>query len=561
MDYAELNDNNYVAYPLVRFKNGKIVFNKDYLSQINIDKNKEFIVISLIGRARTGKSSFLNLLISYLNGHNEPIFESNSSIEHCTQGIDMYVDNNIIFLDCQGIEYQDSSHDIPLLLMSYLFSNLIIFNDQHLNNSTLKSLEPIVSFVNYIDTNDHLKPDLLFRIRDYGLDNPINEILSKILHKCDDQYQTIRDSMRNLFNSINAISTNILDRTEINYLKNKDYMKVLEVKENGIEGCFNNLVCNLSNYKKVEYQCFITQVNIIINMINDNEKIDFNKLDVSNLIIKSDINEFINNIDKVMYEKIEVDGTQDLYDNNVVPRQKMMSDITRQFNNKFHLVDSKIKLSYYNKLLLDLEKPITEAVKTCERITMEKYKEIDKQIGNYILKYVNDFSEIDFTEESHDFYKTDKKIKKLLDKLNIYYQPTFVRIYTDIEKKLAILENKSKDIHTKNVNLINHNKNSVDNCLENISKDDYIVNFLLDENNIEPFDTYQEVIDKFECHVIDLIKDIVNNIKYFDIIDADFNTELEEYRNTYNFNNTDLINNRIDYDKLFNNFAQGGRGL
>ena len=46
------------------------------------------IVISIVGDARKGKSTFLNLMINYITKEDKKYFNTSSDIKHCTIGID-----------------------------------------------------------------------------------------------------------------------------------------------------------------------------------------------------------------------------------------------------------------------------------------------------------------------------------------------------------------------------------------------------------------------------------------------------------------------------------------
>ena len=180
-----------MAQSLIDIKDNKLVFNpkvsfasfsstpetKDNID--NIDNiGKQIKVISIIGKARTGKSTFLNCLLTYWKSDTQNIFTMSSSGKHCTNGIDIYTipEEGIILLDFQGIYLGDSSNDPKLLLLAYLLSDVIIFNEvKMLSNITLQQFEPMLSFINYLKGKttselDNFNPKLIFRISDMSLD-------------------------------------------------------------------------------------------------------------------------------------------------------------------------------------------------------------------------------------------------------------------------------------------------------------------------------------------------------------------------------------------------------
>ena len=141
---------------LITIKSNKLYYN---LKNTTEDISAPVKVISVIGKARGGKSSFMNLLISKWSNVNTTIFKMGDNGDHCTNGVDYYYIKqlNIILLDFQGIYLGDSSQDSKLLLLAYLLSDVIIFNENKmLSNNTLSQFEPMLSFIQYIDTK-HLK--------------------------------------------------------------------------------------------------------------------------------------------------------------------------------------------------------------------------------------------------------------------------------------------------------------------------------------------------------------------------------------------------------------------
>ena len=225
---------------LVDIKDNKLVYNANVDNIIEfIDKNKQIKVVSIIGKARTGKSTFLNCLISYWEDDSESIFKMGDTQEHCTNGIDMYYlkTKGIILLDFQGIFVGDSSNDSKLLLLAYLSSDIIIFNEvKMLTNGTLSQFEPMLAFINDMkDKHNTLNPKLIFRIGDVSLDLEPTANMGQMLAPEHDQFQAIRECITQLFDDPYAIHTNILDRKEIKMMNDGKFKELLAIEENGFE--------------------------------------------------------------------------------------------------------------------------------------------------------------------------------------------------------------------------------------------------------------------------------------------------------------------------------------
>jgi hypothetical protein len=120
----------------------------------NIKLTDSFIVISIIGAARKGKSTFLNCIISFLAEDNKYIFDISNLDIHNTRGINIYTYGKYLFLDYKSIQKEDSANDAKLLLISYLISDIIIFNETtNFNNGSINQLMPLTAFSNiYIFT-------------------------------------------------------------------------------------------------------------------------------------------------------------------------------------------------------------------------------------------------------------------------------------------------------------------------------------------------------------------------------------------------------------------------
>ena len=148
---------------LIQIKGNKLI-----LDAFDIPCDTSITVLSIVGTARTGKSTLLNMIGSYLLKKNTKIFNIDDTDEHCTVGVDMYYfeTEKLVLLDCQGLKLDDSSNDPKLLLIIYLISDCIIYNQRSiLNNDIFETLQPLATFINYIE-NITYKPKLIFRILD-----------------------------------------------------------------------------------------------------------------------------------------------------------------------------------------------------------------------------------------------------------------------------------------------------------------------------------------------------------------------------------------------------------
>ena len=423
---------------LVTINNGK-------LTTINsIKSDNKVKIISVVGKARTGKSTLMNLLISKWFGINKTIFKMSDSGEHCTNGVDYYYieKHNIILLDFQGIYLGDSSQDSKLLLLAYLLSDVIIFNENKmLSNNTLGQFEPMLSFIQYIDTK-HLKcnPKLIFRIADVNLDIEPTTNMHQMLSRQDDQFQSIRECIDELFDEPFAINTKNLDRSEFKLLKKEDFMGILDEEENG----FNKSITKINEYleciePKRTVSTFFTDVNHIIQSINDESKIDFKKLDIVLNLANYEILEYISNIDKIdpnrsLYYDIIVDGTQKLYIENLVSRVSKRDSIISTIYTKFNTVPKSIISNMIPKFTDRINPIIEKATNTNYIMAIKKLDIILKEYGMYENTYIfGDYIDMNYEDSI-------KELINIFDTIDIKVQLLLHIVYKEwIERKNSIL--------------------------------------------------------------------------------------------------------------------------
>jgi hypothetical protein len=352
-------DDAVVSKPFVKFVDGKL----SLVAELDDTLLRNARVVSILGKARMGKSTFLNTIISHLSGENISVFKAQNTYEHCTKGIDYYYlpSHNILLLDSQGLDSQDSSHEPALLLFVYLVSDLIIFNEiRMLQNGALKLMEPICTFMTYVDIEEIVKPKLTFRIADSStLSGTPEENIKMIIDTVyDDQYQSIRESIRHLFNpDINLIKTDNLDKNTVKMLEENDYIRLLSEGDCGFQEAIDKVIASLPdcNREPINYMLKIPQ---IIEQINTNEKIKIEKLDIVGMTVRDEINTWKEGLSPTLFSTIEVDGTQKCYDERVESRKAMKKITLTAFTKKFKSVPDKIRESEKVKLAARLSTQI-----------------------------------------------------------------------------------------------------------------------------------------------------------------------------------------------------------
>ena len=316
-------------------------------------------IVSILGKARMGKSTFLNAILNRI-GDTKKAFQTQDNDEHCTRGIDYYFckERRLLLLDCQGLSLEDSSHDPQLLLFAYLVSDIIIFNERMmLQNEALKLMEPICSFMTYIDTEGIRKPQLYFRISDADLVKDPKHNLARVLTHYADQYQSIRDSIVHLFQpGIGIVKTESLDRSLKRALQDSDYSALFEDPLLGFGSAIDTLIGDLPSGRPAkEWKEGVAQ---IIHSINHNEKITIDKLDVVKTLAKLEITEYIRGLPPSFFADLPVDALQTTYDRVVKPRLEAARNLLTDFERRFKSISKEIKDAYLQELAARLAAPI-----------------------------------------------------------------------------------------------------------------------------------------------------------------------------------------------------------
>lgn len=356
--------------PLIHFDGTKLVLVAEKLPTTPVK------IISIIGKARMGKSSFLNAFVSKYKQENYNIFTTQQGIEHCTLGIDYcYIpEKNIMILDSQGLAHGDARHDPALLLFIYLVSNVVVFNDSRmLQNEALRLIEPICTFTQYIDLDTYEKPSLVFRISDGDEIKDAKQNLMNAMAHHEDQYNSIRESIENVFASpLTLVTTDTPSKEERSFLASHQYLELLSKKDNLFDAAITEIM-NMVDGLEIR-QDIIAKIPEFVDSINNNEQIKIEKLDIVSLTHNNDILQWLNKVPADLKTDIKVDGTQATYEQNVVTRQAAVKKLKTDFTKKFKAVSDTIKKPHKAALDAELDRPIEKAKAESEELAMKILK-------------------------------------------------------------------------------------------------------------------------------------------------------------------------------------------
>jgi hypothetical protein len=563
---------------IISIKDNKLHLNTDLdnLDNLNDNLNEKIKIVSIIGKARGGKSTFSNLLISSLYNENKKIFNMSDLSTHCTNGVDYYFmkEHKIILLDFQGIYLGDSSQDSKLLLLAYLLSDIIIFNENKiLSNNTLQQFEPMLSFLQYINKDElqMVNPKLIFRISDVNLDIEPTTNMQQMLSEQKDQFQSIRDCINLLFDEPFSIATKNLDRNEFKLLKNGEFIQILDCEENG----FDNAIFKILDYidcceYKNTYNGFIKKIQLIINNINNEEKIDYTKLDVVSTLQNYEILEYLTKFSNDLYTEIDVDYTQKSYEDKIIKRENERQQVITSTYSKFNTIPKNIIDLQLNKILSKIDKEIDKAKDKCINMSKDKLKEVlNKYLlknNEYELKYnfsiinfddFNELSEIDYCNK-YILNDLNEKLNKINNEVETIYKNTYYdyisiknnfmnnilkftleilkKIKNDIDNKFKITNEYINNLKTSEINLSDKISNIDLKFDEPISKHIEICIQYLYEDILEKI----ELSNKTDIIIITLDKEyVIKNVH-------DYDTNSPKYNESIKKNIRQMLENKLE---------------
>lgn len=465
---------------LFTFEEKKIVFNNaqfyDDISKIDYP----VYTISFLGEARFGKSTLINCFLTYLLNENINICKTSSMNKHCTIGIDYCFvkkdDVGYLILDCQGINHGDSSNDCKLMMLAYELSDLIVFTDKKLNNGTLKSLEPMNMFERHININaKKQKPILMLRYRDYDLEADISDVLNDLLEQHDDQFNSLRKTIKNIYSDVIAIHTEQLNKNDRKNLNDADYDVILQCDENRfLELCSEiQNACFKCQTKKLNDE-YINTIIQLIDQINTSEKINSKVFDVLTLNLHNDLNDFIGKIDTyVLYEKLDCFTTQSFF-TEVSNLRKKINESIIEFNETFSKCDAEITANYLVKLT-DRESYLSSLIDEIKQEAIKEGAVMLQNILNANINKINLYLGSDVTKVEYD--------NTIIDDIIREYDRQTKNIVVDI--KLETMINYKNQLHQIIDVYEEHNKNMLASIEENQNKYKKKLNDILTFDNIQ----------------------------------------------------------------------------
>ena len=260
----------YIQQPiqLIDFSHGFQINPKaiDYLNSIK----DEIIIVSVIGKARTGKSYLMNLLLDLIG--KGPGFQVASSLQSCTKGIWLWgtpknsLNNNakIVFLDSEGTSSTDKStktYDSRIFAVVVLISSLFLYNTySNIDEHGISELSLAAHLSNSITTNSNidkdkliteLSPKFIWIIRDFTLEKVHPETGEEISSK-----EYLELCLKNKRCGKNCNDNNVIRQNIIKFFPERDCVTLIRPvdSENDLRNLNNIPFNNLKPEFKMEFK-------------------------------------------------------------------------------------------------------------------------------------------------------------------------------------------------------------------------------------------------------------------------------------------------------------------
>ena len=510
---------------LIEFHKNNFVLNEKALNILRTIK-EDLIIVSIVGKARTGKSYLMNLLLNNSNSkYPGNGFEISSKLNSCTRGIWLWdtprqkpnSSSKIIFIDSEGTNSIDLStkiYDSKIFALIVLISSLFIYNTNgNIDEKSINDLALAAHLSNIVATNTIEDKDLI-----------INELAPKFIW-------VLRD-----------FSLDKIDPETGEEISSNEYLELCLRNKNSKNSMENNLIReNIIKYFK-EREC------ITLPRPADEES-DLHKLnEIPFCKLKPNFREEFLNLKKIIYEKAKIKKIGSKKINGLILVELLVSFIN-SLNSK---IIPNINSAIDNIIINEIEKSYDNSIKLWKE-NFIKIKDNNNEKGKivkdlYELKYkamteyntvINENREIKYNNQYLEIFNNNKN--KLENE-----------IQNDINKICIIISNKRKSL----LNSI-LNKNNLDNNRKDliINKENEIyLNFINDiKINFNELDDEKvlEIIIEKDVDNNNLIKEIKNNInKNFENKINEIEGEIKEnelYLKTYDITQFNNINETLNH--------------
>ena len=523
---SQLNNIEEGPINLIEFQKKNFILNKNALNILK-NINEDIVVVSIVGKARTGKSYLMNLLLNQNNNQNTKSgFKIGSSINSCTRGIWLWntpknkpnSKAKILFIDSEGtnsIDISTKTYDSKIFALIVLISSLFIYNTNgNIDEKSISELALAAHLSNSIATNakinkdvliEELAPKFIWTLRDFTLDKidpDTNEEISsndylelclrkKISGKNSNENNLIRQNILKYFKERECITLprpadseetlQNLDKVPFNELKPNFRKEFLILKEKVYETSKPKII----NRKRINGPILADLLIAFVESINSGIIPNINT--AWDNIILNDIDDYYNN--SLRYFKQNISKCKNLrnlyklkynsminYQNVLIQNKEILENVKYMEKYQSYLNELEKEM---NVLMINKEKELkNENKKQVKDAISIKTKILDSNMFKETYKSDNKYENL--INDYKDFLNSGKETNKNSDKeiFNIIFK-------TDLTESKDILYY----LITQKKSEFNRNKLSIDKEIR--------TNQLIIENkNIEPIIELNKTLEK-----------------------------------------------------------------
>lgn len=437
----------------------------------NIQSNKKCVVMSVIGNEKTGKSTFINGLVSYIAQVNTSIFDVDHNLQKCTYGVEYLTldlpNFMLIILDCEGLCIENYHFVLPFV---YVVSDLIVYNDTGIINSGVYDIiREFGSFASNVDK--HTKPLFLFRIADYSLNASPSELL-KLFIKCgEESLNSSLSTFFTMFLNIDIVTTEQLGKKGKNLLQNKKYLDVINDENYGFISVYDSILKMLNSIEPTLFLDIESGLEDSLDLINKTQLEKYNNNFANKVLKYIDDNELSLEVVEAKlfpYEDAKSEYAYKKLDAKISDLQKGIQEL-RSTNERFsEFLDADLEIERIK--LYTTKEIVCRAKLNCVELA-DRYiaDTLDETLETYMFKYFNSLkifgnqckyseTESDCVENIKAHYREkfvcDESISKLernmITLMNSLTEKIGTKIGTELELYEKIIQNVNdciNDIH------------------------------------------------------------------------------------------------------------------
>ena len=465
---------------LIEFRRSDFILNEKALTILNSIK-EDLIIVSIVGKARTGKSYLMNLLLNNNSSFPGNGFQISSKLNSCTKGIWLWntprtspqsQNAKIIFIDSEGTNSTDIStktYDSKIFALIVLISSLFIYNTHgNIDERSIGDLALAAHLSNTVVTNikedkekiiNELAPKFIWVLRDFVLDK-IDPESGKEISSNEYLELCLRNKLINKNGS--GMENNLIRENIIKYFKERECVTLPRPVDSEED---------LHKLNEIPFE-----------KLKPNFRSEFLKLK-TNVYENSRVKKFRNK---------KINGP-------------ILAELLKQFINSLNSkIIPNINTAIENIIFNEIEKKYEK----CIKIWKQNYSKINTN-NTFNIRDIYDIKYFIMTE-----YNT-----VLNENQEIKYTKTFLELYENNKKKLENqIQNDINEIIKKRNNIMkNKINNEIINKYENIN---IFVNAEIINNNLEKTQkdlVYKLLENNFNNFINDIKKENINN-NYNEII-------------------------------------------